>query len=233
MSGESPREAAASSQNQHLRALSDQFEFGNLSAKSRFQDILPYISNSQDILKNSLNNILMNIGGYTSTKAAGLGQDVGDALYSKGVAPGQDMGSAWVTQMSPIYAEGLGASANAQQSVAQLLASLESSKGSTLMDLMKTQDSDVLNTNQIDNQAIGSMKNTTGFGDVMGVISTIGKIVSSMAGIPGLDISSLFGGAGGAGGGVGTLANSGFDLSNYGANSDLTNLLNNRLPFGK
>ena len=98
--GESPQEGAAQAQRDDMSRLQERFLSGDLSASSRMEQVLPYINNAQDIMKGGLADILQAINTSINTRAAGMGQQIGESIISSG-AVGHDVGNAWATAMSP------------------------------------------------------------------------------------------------------------------------------------
>jgi hypothetical protein len=162
-----------------MSRLQERFLSGDLSASSRMEQVLPYINNAQDIMKGGLADILQAINTSINTRAAGMGQQIGESIISSG-AVGHDVGNAWATAMSPLYASGIEAGAMARERNTAGVSTLEASKGTTLAGLMALSQQGLLTANQLENMSIGGMKDSTVAGDIFGGITSIMNILPAL-----------------------------------------------------
>lgn len=179
--GESPREAAAKGMAQQAEMYATQYSPG-AQAATFSQYVNPIIQNSKGEVSGLMDIARRFLNTSATTRMAGLGQQVGESLINGGVAKGQNLGSSWIAQMSPIIGatqEALGSSFNTQ---AGLVTNLNQMGADSLLKLLLGGQTSVAQMLSAEGQAISGMKNTTGFGDVMGGITTLANTVRGLMG---------------------------------------------------
>jgi len=177
--GESPQEKAARQQSAALGDLAQTYRPGGTNSYlSRMADINPYISSALT----SLDKSATDARAYGSAQLGGIRGSTGSALVEGGVAPGSTINSAFLTAISPAIGEiskFIGETeqkkAGVQMSAADLIKTLMLGGDQTMMQLLGQQ-----------GNRVGSMKDSTLTGDILGVGQSLAQIGAGVFGMGGM-----------------------------------------------
>jgi hypothetical protein len=198
--GQSPKESASADMQGRMKSLQDRYLGGDLSGENQFKKVDPYFEQGKDYLNESL-----------STRMMGIGQNVGESLISSGVPKGAPQANLFAGAMAPAIAQ------NQTE-----LAGLAKTQGGTLADLLKFAMGQSTNAGQLEQGAIGTMKDSTTMGDIMSGLTSAFSLADIISNPKILQM--LFGGSG-ASGSFGMAGNPG------GISSGSNAAINNKLPF--
>lgn len=157
----SPQELAFGQAHQKLGTMLDTGQFGEEAARERFGEIQPMFDDAR-----------RRLGMAHGVQTAAVGQNIGDALASAGVAKGHDTAGAFTTAMAPTISTYLDA-----------LSQLDIGEANTLMQLLETGDQRVLQLVQLMLASAGGMKGSTAAGDWLGALTTLAQVGGTVAGV--------------------------------------------------
>lgn len=162
--GTSPREQASADMQGRMKSLQDRYLGGDLSGNNLYKQVDPYLTEAQNKLKGSegyLNQAL-------STRMMGVGQGIGESLVTSGVPKGAPQANLFAGAMAPAIAQNQSELGQTERSIA----GIDVNKGQSLMDLIKFSLGQSTNAGQLEQGAIGGMKDSTTAGDIMGGLTS-------------------------------------------------------------
>lgn len=175
--GQSPREEASNKFQTMVEAMiQNRGQFGQGAARSQMGDVSPFFDRARGDLESGITDAASRLNAGLSTRMAGIQQTMGEGLINAGVPQGQGRGTAFAAALAPAIAANQQETGQLFATKALTMADLSKTEGLTMADLLKASDERIVQLLQQELGGIGGMKQSTGFGDVLGVLQTIAKI---------------------------------------------------------